>query len=93
MSSVVEICNFALGLTGSRAVIAAIDENSKEAYHCNLHYESARDAALRARPWRFAKKYQVLADVGSPPSPWLYRYRYPADCLKARHIQKATTED
>lgn len=86
MASEVQICNLALSHLGDRGQITLLTENSREAFHCNFVYETARDALLRAYAWRFATKYQALADLGSPPSPWLYRYAYPQDCLKARAL-------
>ena len=43
--------------------------------------------------WSFATKRVALADIGSPPPEWLYRYDYPSDCLKFMDIQRLTRTD
>lgn len=86
MASVVQICNMALTRIGQSQTIDSIDEQSLAAELCSLHYEDARDAVLRDFDWPFAEARVYLADIGSPPTNWCYRYRYPTDCLKARRI-------
>lgn len=86
MASVIQICNMALTRIGQNQLILSIDEQSQAAELCNLHYEDARDAVLRDFDWPFAEARVYLADIGSPPTNWAYRYRYPTDCLKARRI-------
>lgn len=86
MASVVQICNMALTRIGQSQVINSIDEQSLAAELCSLHYEDARDAVLRDFDWPFAEARVYLADIGSPPMNWCYRYRYPTDCIKARRI-------
>lgn len=84
--STVQICNIALGRLAISREIASLSESSNEAVQCKRFYEVTRDRVLTEAPWRFATKRQALADVGSPPDGWAYRYRYPNDCLFARAI-------
>lgn len=86
MASAVQICNMALTRIGQNQFIDSIDEQSKAAELCALHYEQCRDEVLQAFPWPFAEARVALADIGSPPQNWAFRYRYPVDCLEARHI-------
>lgn len=86
MASVVQICNMALTRIGQNQFIDSIDEQSKAAELCALHYELCRDEVLQAFPWPFAEARVSLADIGSPPQNWAYRYRYPTDCLQIRRI-------
>ena len=86
MASVVQICNMALTRIGQNQFIDSIDEQSKAAELCALHYEQCRDQVLQDFPWPFAEARVSLADIGSPPQNWAYRYRYPTDCLQIRHI-------
>lgn len=86
MASVVQICNMALTRIGQNQLILSIDEQSQAAELCSLHYEDARDAVLRDFDWPFAEARVYLADIGSPPMNWCYRYRYPTNCIKARRI-------
>ena len=82
MSSIIEICNRALGNIGNSRSINSLNEQSKEAGACSLYYESCRDAVLADADWNFAVKRVTLADTGSAPSDWKYAYAYPTDCLR-----------
>jgi hypothetical protein len=82
MSSEVEICNMALSHLGADP-ISELVEASNEARECNRVYEMARDFVLEAHPWGWAQKTVLLAELGTPPLGWIYRYGYPSDCLKA----------
>lgn len=86
MASVVQICNMALTRIGQNQLIDSLGEASIAAELCSLHYAECRDQVLRDFPWPFATSRVVLADIGSPPTNWAYRYRYPTDCIQARHI-------
>lgn len=86
MGTVVSICNMALARIGVSSFISNLNEASNEARVLNLFYEPMRDFALRDNPWNFATARVVLADAGTPPTNWGYKYTYPSDCLKARYI-------
>ena len=86
MASVVDICNRALSNIGNSRSINSLNEASKEAGECSLHYESCRDAVLSDFDWNFATKRVALADTGTPPPDWQYAYRYPVDCLRICEI-------
>lgn len=91
MTSQTLICNMALGNAAARATITSINENSAEAYQCNLYYDSVRQEILRAVNWNFARSQITLsligtAILGTSQTPWTYKYAYPSDCLKARYI-------
>jgi hypothetical protein len=88
MASIVAVCNMALSRLGTRARIADPREDSVEAQHCAIWFDPARDAALRAHDWNFARRYLRLAaraDV-TPPTGWALAYSYPGDCLRLRGI-------
>lgn len=86
MATVVSICNMALARIGVSSFISNLNEASNEARVLNLFYEQMRDFALRDHHWNFATRRVVLADAGTPPTNWGYKYTYPSDCLKARLI-------
>ena len=69
MLSDVKLCNLALSHLGGKARIASLAEASEEARQCALHYEPARDEALRALPWPFASKHKPLAALDEPAAP------------------------
>jgi hypothetical protein len=85
-SSVVAICNMALGHIGKTIFIDSLSENSQAASVCNVFYEPCRDMALADAHWNFASKRVELADLGTPPTNWLYRYALPTDCIEARYL-------
>ena len=86
--SSVRIANFALSKIGERSNIESLDENSSEAEACNLWFVFAREQALSAFNWSFARKRIVLASASqAAPETWVYRYVYPADCLKIRWLE------
>ena len=76
MASVINICNIALARIGNSRTINSLTEKTKEAYTCNLFYESMRDAVLADNDWNFAMSRVVLADLGDPAPGWLFRYQY-----------------
>lgn len=85
----VDICNQALSHLGVNN-IQAITEPSKEARQCKLFYPIARDAALEAHDWDFARKRLLLALSTATVTDWNFVYQYPTDCLKARKILDET---
>jgi len=86
MASDIEICNLALTRIGVTQPIASFTERSKSAELCAVLFSSMRDQVLRDFDWPFAESAIALADIGTPANGWLYRYRYPANCLKVREI-------
>ncbi|HCA7297222.1 TPA: hypothetical protein MX298_000843 [Escherichia coli] len=86
MASVIEICNRALSNIGNSRSINSLDEASKEAGQCSLHFDACRDAALADFDWNFATKRVALADTNNPPPDWQYAYQYPTDCMRITEI-------
>ena len=90
----VGICNLALTGHLGTTPISAIGESTKAGQVCDLHYEAARDALLRAHPWNFAIKRVALAQDGTKTTElealeyeFDYGYALPADCLKVLRSQ------
>lgn len=88
MASKIEIYNMALFHVGSTSKVASEDEQSMEQIVCSTFYPTALDALLayKSADWGFATKSVLLADIGDPPTNWLYRYGYPNDCVRAIQI-------
>ncbi|MGV3930468.1 hypothetical protein [Citrobacter braakii] len=86
MASVIEICNRALSNIGNSRSINSLDEASKEAGQCSLHFDACRDAALADFDWNFDTKRVALADTNNPPPDWQYAYQYPTDCMRITEI-------
>lgn len=85
-ATAVDICNLALGRIGISQFINSIDEASNEGRCCKRFYDLVRDRVLAEAPWNFCTRWASLQDIGTPPTGWAYRYRYPADCLSLRKV-------
>jgi len=91
-SSQVQIANMALDVIGTRSTITSLTEQSNESNAISRHWDNAVDAMLRAAHWNFARKQTPLTllqdgtNGGVVPSPWLYEYAYPSDCVLLRQI-------
>jgi hypothetical protein len=87
MAAEVDIYNIALARIGVfETAIQDVNEASKAANVCRMFFDSIRDYVLEDFPWPFAEKRVLLADLGTPPTNWDYKYAYPADCLSAKYI-------
>ena len=80
----VGIYNMALGRVGISKFVNSLTEQTNQRLTCDVYYENCRLRVLSAAPWNFATRINALADIGTPPNGWAYRYKYPADCAKAR---------
>lgn len=86
-SSVIEICNRALGRIGTNQLIESLDDPNARARDCKLQYEPCRDEVLQDFPWNFAQTCIALSLVSGVSIPgWTYAYRYPNDALKVHRI-------
>ena len=88
MASRVDIYNMALGHCGNSSTVASDEERSPERVICARFWDTALDSLLawRNADWRFAQTSVKLADLGSPPTNWQFRYAYPNDCIRAMYI-------
>jgi len=85
MTSIVDICNLALGNIRA-GNIQNLNEASLEAQVCKQRYDICRDYMLRQYPWGFAHKVEALALLSYTPKEWCYAYSQPADALYVKHI-------
>lgn len=91
-ASQVSIANMALDVIGTRSTIASLTEGSNESNAISRHWDNAVDAMLRAAHWNFARRQVALtllqdATQAQPvPTPWLYEYAYPSDCVLMRQL-------
>ncbi len=83
VTSEVHICNMSLTRLG-HPTITSLDQDTKGAALCKLHYPVVRDVVMRAHPWNFAIRRATLASDATASIPFEYTYRYPLpeDCLK-----------
>lgn len=92
MASKVQIWNLALTRCGISKYLSAVSENSAEAIILRSVYEQVVEKVLCDFKWPFAQRYVTLADVGTPPDDWDYKYRYPNDCLSPHRLSDGKRE-
>lgn len=80
-----DICNLALSHLGETG-ISDITENTPKAIALRAHFESVRDALLRAHPWGFASARAELSATDSPLFGWGFAYHLPADYLRLKTL-------
>lgn len=85
MTSVVEICNLALGNIRAGS-INSLDESSVQAQVCKLRYPFTRDMMLTETTWGFSRRISPLAQVATEIFNWAYSYQYPSDCLRIERL-------
>lgn len=92
MASKIDVFNLALGHIGVSSTVADELERSPERVICSRYWDTCRDALLSYKdmPWGFATARVTLADIGTPPTGWGYRYRYPNDSVNALAIVGGT---
>lgn len=96
MATYTDYANDALDLLGKTNIITnVLTEQSNEALRIKRIYEAERDRLLRAYPWRFARRVNALAPLGSNDrsSVWNAAYQAPNDMLKLRTIIPAVEID
>lgn len=87
MTSDIQIVNMALSKIGTSAVIESFTERSAEARVASIWYDYSRRNMLSLHDWTFARRRQTLAlSADAAPDGWMFRYQYPADCLRFRLI-------
>ena len=91
MHSIIQICNAALLLIGTRT-IASLEEPTPEAAYCKQFYDQAVLSVLRDHPWGFAQRREKLAEVQVPEgwqSAYCKAYAYPLDCVQSHFLMTA----
>jgi hypothetical protein len=83
-----DFVNQALLGIGYKRRIADLYEGSPAARAALDIYRQTRDEALQEIDWPFALREILLAANGqAAPSPFLYEFAYPADCLRIRGMR------
>lgn len=95
MASVVDICNLALAHLGDEASVASISppDGSVQAEHCARFYAIARDGALEAHDWAFARARTTPAELTTDRDGWAYKYSMPAACIIVRRAMPEGAAD
>jgi len=100
-ASIISIVNRALLACGGRAQVSNLNEGSTESNAASVLFQPCFEALARSADWNCLRQQVTLtliqAAAGTPeningttlplpPSPWLYAYLSPADCLDARYL-------
>lgn len=81
------IANIAIGSLGITTRISGLaTDKSNEARQCRLFFDHTRLLTLEAKRWPYCARRVTLQDLGSPPTGWTYRYKYPSNCVRANYI-------
>lgn len=100
MADVISICNRSLLSIGARAQISALNEGSTESDAAAVLFTPTFEALARSAQWNCLRKQATLSLLAAaqgtpenpsgtpplPPTPWLYQYALPPDCLAMRFI-------
>jgi hypothetical protein len=90
LSSVVDICNMALGWIGAERITSLADV-SEQANLCNLNYAISRDTVLESREWTFAVERFSLNPTGVVPAyDWGYEFVIPTEVLRVLTVDRPT---
>ncbi len=85
------IVNSALEQIASQDRVTSLTEGSTAANAAQVVYTPTVDLMLRELDPDFARFTAALVvAAGTPPSPWLYQYTYPANCLRLRQVRPTT---
>jgi len=99
--SVLSICNRSLLSIGAQAQISDLQEGSTQADACSVLFTPTFEQLGRTAYWNCLRKQATLSLLAAaqgtpenpqgtslplPPTPWLYSYQVPSDCLMARFI-------
>jgi len=100
-----DVANLSLAEGSTRTLIQGFPpiDNTPAAVAAKLFYGPKTQSLLRAAPWAFARRQELLtllkraiesdgtASSDPPPQPWLYEYLWPSSCLRARFLQQYLT--
>lgn len=93
ISSETDIANLALGHLGEGS-IQSMDGDTMPARACALHYDSNRDATLRAHRWNFAVTRVELSELADAPLfGWEHQFELPGDCLRVLEFNDSEEGD
>ena len=99
--SVVTVSNLALLSVGSRSQISSLTDGSPEASACATLFNFVYSHLARTARWICLQKQATLSLLAAaqgtpenvtgtslplPPTPWLYQYALPSDCLAMRYL-------
>lgn len=101
MATAIDIANRALLMSGARTTISSFNDGSVESNACAALFTPTYESLARTAAWNAFRKQAKLGVLKAasgtpenpqgttlplPPTPWLYSYLYPADCILERYI-------
>lgn len=92
MTSVVDICNFALAKVGEQTIIS-LGDGTPPSNYCDLLYPQSRDYVLRLHPWNCAIKRKALAaSTTEPVYNFDNRFPVPSDLIRLLDVDLDNTQ-
>ncbi len=100
-ANILNICNRSLLSIGSQAQISSLNEGSAQANAASTLYTPTFESLARSAPWNCLRNQATLTLLAAasgtpenpdgttlplPPTPYLYQYAQPSDCLQVRFI-------
>lgn len=92
MASEIDIANMALATVGSATTITSMSppDGTAAAQHCANFYNLARQEAVSAFNWSFARRRAALTEAANPSDVWRFSYALPSDCLRPVRVLQQT---
>lgn len=99
--NILSVINRALLAIGSQSQVSSLQEGSPQANAASVLYQPTFEQLARSAPWNCLRQQATLTLLAAaqgtpenpdgttlplPPTPWLYQYQQPADCLQVRFI-------
>lgn len=100
-ANTLSVINRALLSIGSQAQVSSLNEGSAQANAASVLFTPTFESLARSAPWNCLRKEATLTLLAAaqgtpenpngttlplPPTPWLYQYAYPSDCLQVRFL-------
>lgn len=86
-TSAVQIANIALTTYIGAERIISMDDQSKEAFHCKLHFDDARQELLSEWTWSFATKRERLAKLAvNDKEEWESKFALPIGLMRLNWV-------
>lgn len=78
----VDVCNMALAAIGGQQLLSDLNEDTRQAKACRLHYDQTLSKALRSYTWSWAKqRVEIGPSAVKPAFEWGLYYELPPNYL------------
>lgn len=88
MATKLQICNMALTLLKTDTISSLDEEDSKNAFYCNLFFDQVSAEVMSVGAWNSVLTRTKLNQSGTPLFGFSYQYALPVDCLSVISIHE-----